>query len=185
MRLTRASIAVLGMCIAPAMAQNQNNRVESMDKMPIYRVNVVARTTKAINYRHRSGSTKIDFQGTALMPRAKGDAKVDSKQGYLTVYAHFKNIEPAGKYGPEYLTYVLWAITPEGRPKNLGEVVLNGSVDSKLDVTTDLQAFVLIVTAAPYFSVTMPSDVVVMENVIRPDTIGWVENVSARYHLLP
>src|SRR5438477_9534381 len=136
------TIATLALWIAPAVAQvtsTQNSRVESMDKMPIYRVNVVARTIKAINYRHRSGSTKIDFQGTALMPRAKGDAKVDSKQGYLSVDAHFKNIEPASKYGPEYLTYVLWAITPEGRPKNLGEVVLNGTTDSKLDVTNDLQ----------------------------------------------
>ena len=185
MRLTGTAIAVLGLCLAPAMAQNQNNRVETMDKMPIYRVNVVARTTKAINYRHRSGSTKVDFQGTALMPRARGDAKVDSKQGYLSVDAHFKNIEPASKFGPEYLTYVLWAITPEGRPKNLGEVVLNGSVDSKLDVTTDLQAFGLIVTAEPYFSVTMPSDVVVMENVIRTDTVGKIEEIDAKYELLP
>src|SRR5246127_4860039 len=185
MRLTGTAIAVLGMCIVPATAQNQNNRVESMDKMPIYRVNVVARTTKAINYRHRSGSTKVDFQGTALMPRARGDAKVDSKQGYLSVDAHFKNVEPASKYGPEYLTYVLWAISPEGRPKNLGEVVLNGTTDSKLDVTTDLQAFGLIVTAEPYFSVTMPSDVVVMENMIRTDTVGKIEEIDAKYELLP
>jgi outer membrane protein OmpA-like peptidoglycan-associated protein len=173
------------MSIAPTMAQNPNSRVENMDKMPIYRVNVVARTTKAINYRHRSGSTKVDFQGTALMPRAKGDAKVDSKQGYLSVGARFKNMEPASKYGQEYMTYVLWAITPEGRPKNLGEVVLNGSTDSKLDVTTDLQAFGLIVTAEPYFSVTMPSDVVVMENVIRYDTVGKIEEIDAKYELLP
>src|SRR5580704_10934534 len=185
MRLMRTSIAVLGMCIAPAMAQNQNSRVENMDKMPIYRVNVVARTTKAINYRHRSGSTKVDFQGTALMPRAKGDAKVDSKQGYLSVDAHFKNMEPASKYGQEYMTYVLWAITPEGRPKNLGEVVLNGTTESKLDVTTDLQAFGLIVTAESYFSVTMPSDVVVMENVVRTDTVGKIEEIDAKYELLP
>jgi outer membrane protein OmpA-like peptidoglycan-associated protein len=176
---------VFGLWIAPATAQNQNNQVERMDKMPIYRVNVVARTTKAINYRHRSGSTKVDFQGTALMPRAKGDAKVDSKQGYLSVDAHFKNMEPASKYGQEYLTYVLWAITPEGRPKNLGEVVLNGTTESKLDVTTDLQAFGLIVTAEPYFSVTMPSDVVVMENVIRTDTVGKIEEIDAKYELLP
>src|SRR5580704_16428504 len=185
MRLMRTSIAVLGMCIAPAMAQNRNNQVENMDKMPIYRVNVVARTTKAINYRHRSGSTKVDFQGTALMPRAKGDAKVDSKQGYLSVDAHFKNMEPASKYGQEYLTYVLWAITPEGRPKNLGEIVLNPQGESKLNVTTDLQAFGLIVTAEPYFSVTMPSDVVVMENIIRTDTVGKFEDIDAKFELLP
>jgi outer membrane protein OmpA-like peptidoglycan-associated protein len=177
--------ALLGLWIAPAPAQNQKDQVEHMDKMPIYRVNVVARTTKAINYRHRSGSTKVDFAGTALMPRAKGDARVESKQGYLSVNAHFKNIEPASMFGPEYMTYVLWAITPEGRPKNLGEVVLNGTVDSKLDVTTDLQAFGLIVTAEPYFSVTMPSDVVVMENVLRADTLGKFEDIDAKFELLP
>jgi outer membrane protein OmpA-like peptidoglycan-associated protein len=180
-----SAIAVFGLLIAPATAQNRNNQVERMDSTPIYRVNVVARTTKAINYRHRSGSTKVDFQGTALMPRAKGDAKVDSKQGYLEVNAHMKDMEPASKYGPEYLTYVLWAITPEGRPKNLGEVVLNGTTESKLDVTTDLQAFGLIVTAEPYFSVTIPSDVVVMENVIRNDTVGKIEEIDAKFELLP
>jgi outer membrane protein OmpA-like peptidoglycan-associated protein len=184
MRIFMATIAVLGLSIAPAIAQ-QNNQVEHMDKMPIYRVNVVARTTKAINYRHRSGSTRIDFQGTALMPRAHGDARVDSRQGYLEVDAHFKNIGPASQFGQEYLTYVLWAITPEGRAKNLGEVVLNGSVDSKLNVTTDLQAFGLIVTAEPYFSVTTPSDVVVMENMVRNDTVGKIEEIDAKYELLP
>jgi outer membrane protein OmpA-like peptidoglycan-associated protein len=185
MRVITGIVSVLGLSIAPAMAQQQNNQVEHMDKMPLYRVNVVARTTKAINYRHRSGSTRVDFQGTALMPMAKGDARVDSKQGYLEVNAHFRNIGPANQFGQEYLTYVLWAITPEGRPKNLGEVVLNGSVDSKLDVTTDLQAFGLIVTAEPYFSVTTPSDVVVMENVIRTDTVGKIEEIDAKYELLP
>jgi len=188
MRLTAGAAATLGLWIAPAMAQVtvvQNNQVEHMDKMPIYRVNVVARSTKAINYRHRSGSTKVDFRGTALMPRALGDAKVDSHQGYLEVDAHFKNMEPASMYGPEYLTYVLWAITPEGRPKNLGEVVLNGSTNSKLDVTTELQAFGLIVTAEPYYAVTMPSDVVVMENFIRTDTVGKIEEIDAKYELLP
>src|SRR5260370_15625587 len=94
-------------------------------------------------------------------------------------------MEPASMYGPEYLTYVLWAITPEGRPKNLGEVVLNGSTNSKLDVTTELQAFGLIVTAEPYFAVTMPSDVVVMENIIRKDTAGKIEEIDAKYELLP
>src|SRR5258708_40368222 len=119
------------------------------------------------------------------MARAAGDARVDSKQGYLEVDAHFKNMGRASQYGPEYLTYVLWAVTPEGRPKNLGEVVLNGSTNSKLDVTTELQAFGLIVTAEPYYAVTMPSDVVVMENFIRTDTVGKIEEIDAKYELLP
>ena len=116
-------IATVGLCIAPLVAQVSpvsNNQVEHMDSMPIYRVNVVARTTKAINYRHRSGSTKVDFQGTALMPRAVGDAKVESKQGYLEVDAHFKNLGPASQFGSEYLTYVLWAVTPGGAAEEPG-----------------------------------------------------------------
>jgi outer membrane protein OmpA-like peptidoglycan-associated protein len=92
-------------------------------------------------------------------------------------------LTPATQFGPEYLTYVLWAVTPEGRPKNLGEVLLNGGA-SKLDVTTDLQTFGLIVTAEPYFAVTQPSDVVVMENVVRKDTQGTYENIDAKYELL-
>ena len=78
---------------------------------------------------------------------------------------------------------MLWAITPEGRTANLGEVLLNGT-NSKLDVTTELQAFGLVVTAEPYFAVTQPSDVVVMENVVRADTRGKIEEIDAKYELL-
>src|ERR1700730_10134107 len=150
---------------------------------PIFRVTVVSRTTKAINYRHRSGSTKIDFRGTPLMPEAKGEADVNSKQGRIEISARMNHLSSATQYGPEYLTYVLWAVTPEGRPKNLGEVLLNGD-NSKLEVTTDLQTFGLIVTAEPYFAVTQPSDVVVMENFIRNDTQGTIEEIDAKYELL-
>ena len=148
-----------------------------------FRVTVVARTTQAVNYLHRSGSTKIDFRGTPLMPDAKGEAEVNSKQGRIEINARMEHLSPATQYGPEYLTYVLWAVTPEGRPKNLGEVLLNGD-NSKLDVTTDLQTFGLIVTAEPYFAVTQPSDVVVMENFVRTYTQGTIEEIDAKYELL-
>jgi len=150
---------------------------------PVFKISVVAHSTKAINYRHRSGSTEIDFAGTASMPRAKGHAKVDSRQGAISIDASFHDIGPANQFGAEYLTYVLWAVSPEGRPKNLGEVLLDGG-KSSLKVTTDLQVFGLIVTAEPYFSVTQPSDVIVMENEIRPDTLGKFEFIDAKYELL-
>jgi flagellar motor protein MotB len=155
------------------------------DPQPIYRVTVVSRTLQAINYEHRSGPTKIDFQGTVLLPKAKGDATVESKRGRISVDAKFDHMDPPTKFGREYLTYVLWAITPEGRPKNLGEIVVDGSNKAKISVTTDLQALGLMVTAEPYYSVTVPSDVVVLENIVRPDTIGRVEEVAAKYELLP
>jgi outer membrane protein OmpA-like peptidoglycan-associated protein len=150
---------------------------------PVYRVTVVQRTTKAINYRHRSGSTEVDFRGTELMAQAKGQIEVNSKQGRIEVKARMEKLTPATQFGPEFLTYVLWAVTPEGRPKNLGEVLLNGD-NSKIEVTTDLQTFGLIVTAEPYFAVTQPSNVVVMENVISDRTSGTIEPIDAHYELL-
>src|SRR5205807_9810940 len=143
----------------------------------------VAPTTKTINYNHRSGSTNIGFRGTALLPEARGEARVESKQVVIKIDARMEKLQPATKYGPEYLTYVMWAITPEGRATNIGEVLLNGS-NSKLDATSELQSFGLIVTAEPYFAVTQPSDVVVMENFVRKDTTGTIEEVDAKYELL-
>src|SRR3954447_21122756 len=151
--------------------------------VPIFRVTVVSRTTKAINYHHRTGSTPIDFRGTELMPAARGHATVDSKMGSTKIETRLEKMTPASQYGPEYMTYVLWAITPEGRANNLGELVLRGDHADLLS-TTDLQSFGLIVTAEPYFAVTQPSDVVVAENFIRNDTSGTIEQVDANYHLL-
>src|SRR6476660_2894816 len=145
---------------------------------------VVTRTTHAVNYRHRGKSTKVDFKGTSLLPESGGNAEVKSKQGAIHIEAEFNGLQPAGRFGPEYLTYVLWAISPEGRPANLGEILLNHEGHSKLNVTSNLQTFALIVTAEPYFAVTQPSDVVVMENEIRSDTKGTVEQVEAKYELL-
>ena len=153
------------------------------DETPIYRITIVERTAKAINYQHRNGATKIDFSGTPLMPAARGEAKVESKQGYIEIEVEFDDLQSATRFGPEYLTYVMWAITPEGRATNLGEVILNGT-KSKLNVTTEFQAFGLIVTAEPYFAVTQPSDVVVMENILRKDTVGKIEEIDAKYELL-
>src|SRR3984893_18572060 len=167
-----------------APSPTQQSAVNTGAPMPIYRVTVVARTMKAINYNHRSGSTEIGFRGTSLMPQASGEAKVESKQGVIKIDAEMQKLEPAGKFGPEYLTYVMWAITPEGRATNVGEVLLNGSGKTRLDATTELQSFGLIVTAEPYFAVTQPSDVVVMENFVRQDTTGTIEEVDAKFELL-
>jgi outer membrane protein OmpA-like peptidoglycan-associated protein len=151
--------------------------------VPVYRVTVVQRTTKAINYRHRSGPTEVDFRGTNLMPQARGQLVVNSKQGRIEIIARMEQMTAATQFGPEFLTYVIWAVTPEGRPKNLGEVLLNGD-NSKIEVTTDLQTFGLIVTAEPYFAVTQPSDVVVMENVVSDRTTGTIEPIDTHYELL-
>ena len=176
-----------------AQIQNptQNPRPAEPDRslpQPIFRVEVVARTTDAVNYLHRGGSTKIDFQGTPLMAYVTGSAKVESVRGVIHISAELKNLAQPSGFGPEYLTYVLWAVSPDGRPVNLGELTLDhygaGST-TKIETTSDIQTFGMIVTAEPYYAVTQPSDVVVAENVIRPDTQGVKETINARYELLP
>lgn len=154
------------------------------DQTPTYQVSVVSRTARAVKYKHRSGATKINFQGTDLMASATGEAKVESKRGALEIEVEFANVDRPTAFGNEYLTYVLWAISPEGRQANLGEVLVGGNHRSKLDVTTDLQAFAMIVTAEPYYAVRRPSNVVIMENSIRPDTAGTIEVVDAKYELI-
>lgn len=165
----------------------QQGVATAQDQLPVFRVTVVGRSIAAVNYRPRHGDTRIDFTGTALMPKAKGWAEIKGKGGYIDINAHFDDFGKATQFGPEYLTYVLWAITPEGRATNLGEVQIKGDSD-RIHVTTELQAFALMVTAEPYFAVTQPSDVVVMENVVREKgsdaTEGRIETVQAKYELL-
>lgn len=174
---------VLGILCYSVVAVAQQPQTPSQQNQSIYHITLVGKTITSVSYQHRGGSTMIDFRGTPLLPLAQGNAKVDSKQGSIVVSANFKNLQPAQVFGSEYLTYVLWAITPEGKPSNLGELVLDGT-KSKLTATTNLQSFGMIVTAEPYFAVNVPSDVVVMENALRADTVGTSEQVTANYELL-
>jgi Domain of unknown function (DUF4398) len=165
---------------APPNAQNQPDRT-----VPIYRLTVVQRALQAVNFQSHSGPTRIDFKGTVLLPKAEGEAKVEVKNGYTEIDANFKHLDPPTKFGAEYLTYVLWAITPDGHAINLGEVIGDSSNKASMRVTSPYSTFGLLVTAEPYFSVPYPSDVVVLESAVRPDTVGRVEEVEAKYELLP
>jgi len=167
-----------------AFAQSNSQAVEPMEHTPTFRVTVVSRSIQAVNYKHRGGATKMDFAGTDLMPQARGEAKVESKKGYIEIEAEFANLENPTTFGNEYLTYILWAISPDGRAVNLGEILVGDNHRSKVDVTTDLQAFALVVTAEPYYAVRQPSNVVVLENVVREDTKGTTEAMHTKYDLL-
>ena len=184
---TKSSIisAVAIALAASAQAQTQRQTpADAVNPTATYRMNVVSRTTRAVSYRHRSGATKINFEGTNLMPSASGEARVDSKRGAMKIEVELSGLDKPTSFGNEYLTYVLWAISPEGRPVNIGEVLVGSNHRSELDVTTDLQAFALIVTAEPYYAVRRPSNVVILENSIRSDTVGATEVVDAKYELI-
>jgi outer membrane protein OmpA-like peptidoglycan-associated protein len=173
------SLAVLAQTNPPTTVT-----VEPVSQTRNFRVNVISRDVQAVNYRHRSGSTKVNFAGTDLMPSATGEAKVESKRGSMEIEVEFDNLQKPTTFGNEYLTYILWAISPEGRAVNLGEILVGENSRSKLAVTTDLQAFAMIVTAEPYYAVRQPSNLVVLENVVRSDTKGTSEAVNAKYELM-
>jgi len=150
----------------------------------IYHVQVVERSLDGVNYINRNGKTHIGFAGTNLMPNARGEASVQSVTGKTKISAKFEGLTPANGFGEEYLTYVLWAISADGRPQNLGELELSGN-KANLDVSASFQSFGLIVTAEPYYSVSTPSDVIVLQNVFTDKTEGVLEQVNVHYSLLP
>src|SRR3989475_5359421 len=164
-----AVTGLFGVFAAPAFSQGPSSASPPAS---------VSRTTKAVNYRRAGSITKIDFQGTELMSGANGEARVQSKSNRIEIEAKFLGLDEATKFGLEYLTYVLWAVSPGGRAVNLGEVVLkNGAGEVK--AISDMQTFGMIVTAEPYFAVTQPGNTVVLENVFGPATVGKVENIAA------
>jgi outer membrane protein OmpA-like peptidoglycan-associated protein len=161
----------------------QTQPLEPMEHTPVYRVRVVARNISAINYRQHSGSTELNFRGTDLMPQAKGKAEVESRTGRIQIKVDLEGMKTSRNFGSEYLTYVLWAITPEGRPSNLGEIVPRDG-KSSIKVSSELQAFGLIVTAEPYFAVTRPSNLVVLENVPKRNTKGWEVPIDTKFEAI-
>src|SRR5712671_1753578 len=141
----------------------------------------VTRTTQAVHYRLQGGTTKIDFRGTDLLQRASGEAKVEGKKTNFQIEVKFQGLEDATKFGLEYLTYVLWAVSPQGRPVNLGEVTLEHG-NAHVKAFTDLQTFGMIVTAEPYFAVTAPGNMVVIES--APAVGTGTQNIEAKYDLV-
>lgn len=176
--------ALLGAQVRNPTQQSKPVGTRDTGTVPIYRINVVSRNATAINYRHRSGKTKIGFQGTVLLPEAKGKATVEAQKGAAQIDAKFERLDPPARFGRQYLTYVLWAVTPEGRASNLGEIITDESNKGALRTSTEMQAFALIVTAEPYYAVTQPSDVVVLENVVKEGNLAGTELVTANYELL-
>jgi len=182
---SKIALSVLLSLTTCALAHTQTNRPADLgNPAPTFRADVVSRATPAVNYGHSGGSTKVNFRGTDLMPDAQGAATVQSKRGNTKIVMELRGLRIPTSLGNEYLTYVAWAISPEGQPVNLGEVLVGGNHRSKLETTTQLQAFALIITAEPYYAVRRPSDLVVLENEVRSDTVGKTEAVESKYELI-
>jgi len=168
----------------PLLAQQAPSDVEVPDTQVIFSVETVSRTTQAVNYERTGFSTKVDFVGTAEAEAAEGQAKIENSRSVLKLEIELKGLPAASSFGAEYLTYVVWAISPDGRATNLGEVLVNKNGAGKLSATTELQIFGMVVTAEPYFAVRQPSDVIVAMNEIRRNTRGKLYFIDAKFELL-
>jgi outer membrane protein OmpA-like peptidoglycan-associated protein len=181
----RALPSILYLGMAATQSAPQSTAVYKPDSTATTQASTgyVARTTKAVNYRRANGSTRVDLQGTELLQGASAEVKVESRKNRMEIEAKFEGLNDATKFGLEYLTYVLWAVSPQGRAENLGEVVAKNGA-SQVKAVTDMQTFGLIVTAEPYFAVTQPGNMVVLENTIPMAGGGKIENIDATYELL-
>src|SRR5829696_450204 len=148
-RVAAALLFALLLCAPALLAQNDSRR-----------------ETVAVSYPLEQ-TVSLKFRGTTRLPRLTGSAKVRRTGRRNTrVELSVDNLPRAYEVGGIYTTYVLWAISPEGRADNLGELKRSGSnfIDTKIDVTTPLETFALIVTAEPHHLVRTPSRMVVLEN---------------------
>jgi outer membrane protein OmpA-like peptidoglycan-associated protein len=184
LKITRMIVA-LSAIVALSLVQAGTREASAVAAPQVTTVpSMVSRSTKAVNYRHAGGSTRIGFQGTDLAPNATGDAKVQSRTNRIDIDAKFLDLPDSSRFGLEYLTYVLWAISPQGRAVNLGEIRPEKDGSGKLKASTEMQTFGMIVTAEPYYAVTQPGDEVVLENSISKSTISRAENIDAKYQLI-
>jgi len=181
-KLVKSIYLAIIICLCGTLASAQTpSAAPTTNPVPATSGPTVTRTTQAVHYRLQGGTTKIDFEGTDLLQGATGEAKVEGKKTNFLIEVKFQNLQDATKFGLEYLTYVLWAVSPEGRPVNLGEVSLEHG-NAHLKASTDLQTFGMIVTAEPYFAVSAPGNMVVMES--APLNGGGGEKIDAKYDLV-
>ena len=181
-RLFCLAIAIVTLTCAGIGFSQENSGVTGSEATGFH-MRVVSRSTQAVDYRHR-GSTKVELRGTDQMPKIKGDAKVEGRPNGVKLDVHLEHLGSPQDFGLAYLTYVLWAITPEGHVHNLGELVIHDG-KSSLQTTSELQAFGLIVTAEPDFAVAQPSDVVVAQNIVHRDTGGGIEPIDVKFEMIP
>jgi outer membrane protein OmpA-like peptidoglycan-associated protein len=169
-RLTKPLLTLFLVWLATASLNAQNNQPPASS--------LASRSIKAISYQVGSGSTTVDLKNTGVIAQVDGQAKVEAKAAVTMVAAQIQGLTAPTSLGAEFLTYVLWAVSPEGRAINLGEVLFDNNGKGRLNATTQLQTFSLFVTAEPYAAVRQPSEILVLENALRKNTRGSIVVVN-------
>ena len=160
----KPALVVVACCLSVTSLRSQNQAVPAS--------NLTGRSITAIGYQVGGGSTKVNLKNTGLITQVDGQAKVEAKPAVTMVETKIQGLTPPTRLGAEFLTYVLWAVSPEGHAINLGEVLFDNDGKGKLKTTTQLQSFSLFVTAEPYAAVRQPSEMLILENALRENTVG-------------
>jgi len=159
--LARATVMALGMTFSwAAFGQSSPAHIGSVGK-----------SIRAVSYQLNT-SSKVDLAPGDLAPQASGEADIEAKKGVTNIDVEVSGMPDPTKFGAEFLTYVLWVVSPEGRASNVGEIQLDSSRKGKLKATTPLQTFSLFVTAEPYFAVRQPGEMLILMNSLRKNTKG-------------
>src|SRR6201993_2636346 len=166
-RLWKNLLPVIGVCLAACVAAAQN-------KKEIPAADVVSKSIKAVGYEVGGGSTKVIFLGTSAASQASGEAKVEAKTGGTSIELKVTSMPQPTSLGAEFLTYVLWTVTPDGSTNNIAEIPIDKDGNGKLSTKAQSQTFAMIVTAEPYSAVQLPSELVVLENDTKKNTKGKI-----------
>jgi outer membrane protein OmpA-like peptidoglycan-associated protein len=148
--------------------------IAAQGKPEVPESDVVRKAIKAVGYEVGGGSTKVIFVGTPTAPNASGEAKVEAKKGGTAIEVKIQGMPQPTTLGAEFLTYVLWIVTPDGATTNLGEIPIDKNGEGKLNTTAQSQTFAMGVTAEPYFAVPIPSEIVVLVNDTKKNTKGKI-----------
>ncbi len=174
-RITRLSVFALAICIwlvpKDVCAQAQKAAPPSPT---LQAVEVKEPGGQILGFRHLSGSTEVEMRGTKLMPQAATQMKIGSRPGFSEIDINrgaIRGLEPARRFGKDFLTYVLWAVTVDGAAMNLGEITFDATGPVSINVTTPFQTFWLMVTAEPDYAVNDPSPVVVLYSINQENAV--------------
>jgi len=174
-QMKRIVLSSLGLAVGLAVSTlSFTSSSAAQGKPQVPESDVVRKSIKSVGYEVGGGSTKVIFVGAPAAPNASGEAKVEAKKGGTAIAVKVKGMPQPTTLGSEFLTYVLWIVTPDGSTTNLGEIPIDKNGEGKLNTIAQSQTFAMGVTAEPYFAVALPSEIVVLVNDTTKNTKGKI-----------
>jgi hypothetical protein len=169
LRATRATPLTCFILLIPAvLASFAGQRAPATKTDSLKVIEVKEPDGQILSYRHLAGSMEVLMRGTSRAPEARIKLKIGSRPGFVELDINrggISGLKPAHRLGKDFLTYVVWAVSVDGRASNLGEITFEDDRPISVNLTTPYQTFWLMVTAEPNYAVVDPSPQVVLYSV--------------------